>query len=77
MNDSFKAYSMKVFNELNENISKKFDKLESQQIEKNINNIFKIDEILTETDIKLDKVINKMISQKLTKDILEELNYIN
>jgi hypothetical protein len=77
MNDSFKTYSMKVFKELNENILKKFEKLESQQIEKNINNIFKIDEILTDTDSKLDKVINKMISQKLKKDILEELNYIN
>ncbi len=68
---------MKVFNELNNIIAKKFEKLESQQIEKNINNILKIDEILTETDNKLDKVVNRMISLKLAKDILEELNYIN
>jgi hypothetical protein len=77
MSDSFKTYSMKVFNELNNIIAKKFEKLESQQIEKNINNILKIDEILTETDNKLDKVVNRMISLKLAKDILEELNYIN
>ena len=77
MNDSFKTYSLRVFNELNNNFIKKFDKLESHQIEKNINNILKLEGMLNETEIKLDKIINKMISLKLNKDINNELNFIN
>ena len=33
--------------------------------------------MLNETEIKLDKIINKMISLKLNKDINNELNFIN
>jgi hypothetical protein len=77
MNDTFKNYSLKVFRELNSNVSKKFDKLESQQIENNINNILKLDETLNQTEAKLDKFVNKMIQMKIHKDINNELNYIN
>jgi hypothetical protein len=77
MNDTFKNYSIKVFKELNANIAKQYDKLESQQIEKNINNILQLEEVLNQTESKLDKFVNKMIKMKITKEINNELNFIN
>jgi ubiquinone biosynthesis protein Coq4 len=77
MADMFKAYSMKVFKELNDNIIKQFDRLESQQIEKNINNIVQFEDILNQSEAQLDKFVNKMIKMKINKEINNELNFIN
>ena len=76
MNDSFKYYSLKIFNELNMNVSKKFEKLESKGIESNINNLFKIEDNLNEIEAKLDFSINKLIANKLNNDIINELDSI-
>jgi hypothetical protein len=77
MNDSFKNYSLKLFNEVNRNVLNKFNVLESNQIETNLNNIIKVEEIFNEMDTKLDSVINKMILLKTSKNISKEINFIN
>jgi hypothetical protein len=77
MTDNYKNYSIKVFKELNANIAKQYDKLESKQIEKNINNILQLEEVLNQTESKLDKFVSKLIKMKITKDINNELNFIN
>jgi hypothetical protein len=76
MNDSFKFYSLKIFNELNVNVAKKFDILESKEIEANINNLFKIEDNLNEIEAKLDSSINKLIADKMNNDIINELEII-
>jgi hypothetical protein len=77
MNDNFKKYTLHVFNDLNISVSKKFDDLESKEIERNINTIMKIEETFNEIDKKLDSSINHLIKLKLNKDIYKDLNYIN
>ena len=76
MNDSFKFYSLKIFNELNVNVAKKFDILESKEIEANINNLFKIEDNLNEIEAKLDSSINKLIADKMNNDIINEIEII-
>ena len=77
MNDSFKNYSLKLFNEVNQNVLNKFNELESSQIEANMTNIIKIEDIFNDMDTKLDSVINKMILLKTSKKISKEINFIN
>lgn len=77
MNDSFKNYSLKLFNEVNRNVLNKFNVLESTQIEANLNNVIKIEEMFNEMETKLDSVVNKMILLKTSKNISKELNFIN
>lgn len=77
MNDTFKIYSMKVFNELNVNVIKKFEALESRGIEKNINILFKLEDNLNEIEDKLDSSINKLFSNKITKEIIKDLEEIS
>ena len=77
MNDSFKNYSLKLFNEVNQNVFNKFNVLESNQIEMNLNNVIKIDDMFNEMDSKLDSVINKIILLKISKNISKEINFIN
>ena len=77
MNDSFKMYSLRIFNELNTNVLRKFDSLESKEIENNVSKVMKVEEIFNEMEFKLDSAINKIISLKISKDINKELNFIN
>ncbi len=77
MNDSFKYYSLRIFNEVNTNVLKKFESLESKEIDKHLNNIMKIEEIFHEIDVKLDSAVNKIIELKINKQINSELNFIN
>lgn len=77
MNDSFKKYSLRIFNELNFNVMNKFDKMESKHIENNVHNVLKIEEMFNEMDSKLDFAINKIVEKKLIKEINNELNFIN
>lgn len=77
MNDSFKSYSLRVFEELNRTVLNKFSDLESKEIDKNITNLVKIDDCFNEIEGKLDSVVNKMVALHLNKEIIEELNYIN
>ena len=76
MNDSFKQYSLKTFTELNINVSKKFEQLESRGIERNINQLFKIEDNLNDIEAKLDSSINKLAANKINKQIIEELEEI-
>jgi len=77
MNDSYKNYSLKLFNEVNRNVLNKFNVLESTQIEANLNNVIKMEEMFNEIETKLDSVVNKMILLKTSKNISKELNFIN
>ena len=77
MNDSFKNYSLKIFNELNKSVLKKFDDAESSQIESTINNLMKNEEIFNEIEYKLDSAINKIVAIKINKEINNDLNFIN
>jgi hypothetical protein len=77
MNDSFKNYSLKLFNDVNRNVLNKFNVLESTQIEANLNNVIKMEEMFNEIETKLDSVVNKMILLKTSKNISKELNFIN
>jgi len=74
MNDSFKIYSLKIFNELNMNVAKKFEPLESRGIERNINLLFKLEDNLNEIEEKLDASINKLVANKISKEIIDDLN---
>jgi len=76
MNDSFKIYSLKIFNELNINVSKKFESLESRGIERNINLLFNIEDKLNEIEEKLDISINKLVAIKISKEIINDLDKI-
>jgi hypothetical protein len=77
MNDSFKHYSLKIFDEMNMGVIKKFDSLESKEIEKNMATVMKTEEMFNEMEFKLDSAINKIISLKISKEINNELNFIN
>lgn len=77
MNDSFKNYSLKLFNDVNQNVLNKFNPLESSQIEANLSNVIKIEDMFNEMDTKLDSIINKMILLNTSKKISKEINYIN
>lgn len=77
MGDHFTTYSMKVFDELNNTVLKKLSVLESKEIDKTINNLMKIEDTFTEMETKLDQTINKMIIAKITKEMNEEINFIN
>jgi hypothetical protein len=76
MNDSFKIYSLKIFNELNINVSKKFESLESRGIERNINLLFNIEDKLNEIEEKLDISINKLVAIKISNEIINDLDKI-
>jgi hypothetical protein len=77
MNDSFKLYSLKIFDELNQNVIKQFESLESKEIETCLNCVMKTEEMFNEMEFKLDSSINKIISLKISKEINNELNFIN
>jgi predicted nucleotidyltransferase len=77
MNDSFKLYSLKIFDELNQNVIKQFESLESKEIETCLNQVMKTEEMFNEMEFKLDSSINKIISLKISKEINNELNFIN
>lgn len=74
MNDTFKIYSLKIFNELNMNVAKKFEALESRGIERNINLLFKLEDNLNEIEEKLDNSINKLVANKISKEIINDLD---
>ncbi len=74
MNDTFKIYSLKIFNELNMNVAKKFEALESRGIERNINLLFKLEDNLNEIEEKLDNSINKLVANKISKEIIYDLD---
>ena len=46
-------------------------------IDKTINNLLKIEDTFTEMETKLDQTINKIIIAKITKEMNEEINFIN
>ena len=69
MNDSFKLYSLKIFEELNQKVLKQFDSLESKEIETCLNSVMKTEEMFNEIEFKLDSSINKIISLKISKEI--------
>jgi hypothetical protein len=77
MNDSFKNYSLKIFNELNKSVLKKFDDAESKEIENTINNIMKVEEIFNEIEYKMDSAVNKIVAMKINKEINNDLSFIN
>jgi hypothetical protein len=77
MNDSFKNYSLKIFNELNRSVLKKFDDAESKEMENTINNIMKVEEIFNEIEYKMDSAVNKIVAMKINKEINNDLNFIN
>lgn len=76
MNDTFKIYSLKIFNELNINVAKKFEALESRGIERNINILFKLEDNLNEIEEKLNSSINKIIDNKIKNEIINDLDEI-
>jgi hypothetical protein len=77
MNDSFKNYSLKIFDELNRSVLKKFDDSESKEIENTINNIMKVEEIFNEIEYKMDSAVNKIVAMKINKEINNDLSFIN
>jgi hypothetical protein len=77
MNDSFKTYSLKIFNELNHTVLNKFNNLESKELDKNVTMLMKVEEYFNEMDSKLDMAINKMVTLKINKEMSEEINFIN
>jgi predicted nucleotidyltransferase len=62
---------------MNMGVIKKFDSLESKEIEKNMATVMKTEEMFNEMEFKLDSAINKIISLKISKEINNELNFIN
>ena len=77
MNDSFKYYSLRIFSDINNNVLNKYNNLESKEIDKNLNNLMKIEDMFNEMDVKLDSTLNKIISLKINKEINKQLNFIN
>ena len=77
MNDSFRNYSLRIFNELNTNVLRKFDNLESKEIDKNIHSLLKMEETFNEIESKLDSAVNKIVALKINKEINNEINFIN
>jgi flagellin-specific chaperone FliS len=77
MNNAFKQYSLKIFQDLNEKVSKKFENLESKEIEKHINELSKFESIFNEIERNLDYSLNRMAELKINKEIAKELNFIN
>lgn len=68
---------MQVFNNLNNAVGKKFENLESKEIDKNITNILKIEETFKDINNRLDSSINHMINFKTNKELIEDLKLIN
>jgi len=77
MNDSFKYYSLRIFSDVNNNVLNKYNNLESKEIDKNLNNLMKIEDMFNEIDVKLDSTLNKIISLKINHEINKQLNFIN
>ncbi len=77
MNDTFRNYSLRTFSEVNNNVLRKMNTLESKEIEKNINSIMKIEELFSTMEVKLDASVNKIISLKINNHISSEINSIN
>jgi len=74
MNDTFKMYSLKIFNDLNMNVSKKFEALESRGIERNVNLLFKLEDNLNEIEEKLNNSINRLVDNKIKNEIIIDLD---
>ena len=77
MNEQFQKYSLRIFDELNNEINSKVSSIESKKIDDTVKNLMKLEEIFTDIENKLDKSLNKIIIAKLNKDIENELNFIN
>ena len=77
MNEQFQKYSLRIFDELNNEVNSKVSSIESKKIDDTVKNLMKLEEIFTDIENKLDKSLNKIIITKLNKDIENELNFIN
>jgi flagellin-specific chaperone FliS len=77
MNEQFQKYSLRLFDELNNEVNSKVSSIESKKIDDTVKNLMKLEEIFTDIENKLDKSLNKIIITKLNKDIENELNFIN
>ena len=77
MNEQFQKYSLRIFDELNNEVNSKVSSIESKKIDDTVKNLMKLEEIYTYIENKLDKSLNKIIIAKLNKDIENELNFIN
>jgi flagellin-specific chaperone FliS len=77
MNEQFQKYSLRIFDELNNEVNSKVSSIESKKIDDTVKNLMKLEEIFTDIENKLDKSLNKIIIAKLNKDIENELNFIN
>ena len=77
MNEQFQKYSLRLFDELNNEVNSKVSSIESKKIDDTVKNLMKLEEIFTDIENKLDKSLNKIIIAKLNKDIENELNFIN
>jgi hypothetical protein len=77
MNDSFKNHTLKIFSDTNRIVLGKFNSLESKEIEKNMNNIVRLEDSFNEIEAKLDSAVNNIIRLKMNKEISKELNFIN
>ena len=76
MNEQFQKYSLRIFDELNNEVNSKVSSIESKKIDDTVKNLMKVDDIFSEIESKLDKAINKMIISKLNIDIETQLNFI-
>ena len=76
MNEQFQKYSLRIFDELNNEVNSKVSSIESKKIDDTVKNLMKLEEIFTDIENKLDKSLNKIIIAKLNKDIENELNFI-
>ena len=77
MNEQFQKYSLRIFDELNNEVNSKVSSIESKKIDDTVKNLMKLEEIFTDIENKLDKSLNKIIIAKLNKDIENDLNFIN
>ena len=71
--DDFMVFSLKMFNDLNENISESFGNLKSNSIEKSLNKILQQEENFKEIDSLTDKLVNKIIYLQQSRIIEKNL----
>ena len=81
MNENFKLICCKNLNSLNYEIMKKFQEVSSKELEKMLNELIKTEEVFIEMDEvfnfllqKLDKSLNKILINKVAKDIDKQTN---
>ena len=64
MNEQFQKYSLRIFDELNNEVNSKVSSIESKKIDDTVKNLMKLEEISTDIENKLDKSLNKIIIVK-------------